>query len=312
MALEPITRQEQIISGKDLQPITRMEMFLKEYGGGGSGGGAQPDWNQNDSTKPDYVKNRTHWTDDPVETVLFDGNVTTVAEDWGNTGFFDPPIELTGGQEYIVVFNGVEYKCVANTTVGGTVHIGNSTENPKEFNANEPPFMILFTHDGPDIFSDIFTQKAGTYALKITENYREIHKIDRKYLPSEVMFGGEWDAFAIKFVDMWSTLKSVGLDISFQRANGTEEVEMSQDVCDFLLYLVGSCKAGEIQLLHDGIHVFVNLGVVQGNTIFDFYKQEVDYGAGYAFDLTIRITYNPETSIATIEWSSEGVQFGTQ
>ena len=40
MALEPITRQEKIIAGQDLEPITRMEMFLKEYGGsGGSGGG---------------------------------------------------------------------------------------------------------------------------------------------------------------------------------------------------------------------------------------------------------------------------------
>ena len=38
MALEPITRQEQIIAGKDLQPVTRMEFFLKAYGGGGSGG----------------------------------------------------------------------------------------------------------------------------------------------------------------------------------------------------------------------------------------------------------------------------------
>ena len=40
MALEPITRQEKIIAGEDLQPITRLEKFLKEYGGsGGSGGG---------------------------------------------------------------------------------------------------------------------------------------------------------------------------------------------------------------------------------------------------------------------------------
>ena len=39
MALEPITRQEQIIAGKDLEPITRMEKFLKQYGGGGGGGG---------------------------------------------------------------------------------------------------------------------------------------------------------------------------------------------------------------------------------------------------------------------------------
>lgn len=43
MALEPITRQEKIIAGQDLTPITRMEMFLKQFGGsgcsGGSGGG---------------------------------------------------------------------------------------------------------------------------------------------------------------------------------------------------------------------------------------------------------------------------------
>ena len=39
MALEPITRQEQIIAGKDLEPITRLEKFLKEYGGSGGGGG---------------------------------------------------------------------------------------------------------------------------------------------------------------------------------------------------------------------------------------------------------------------------------
>lgn len=32
MALEPITRQEQIVAGKELKPITRMERFLKNYG----------------------------------------------------------------------------------------------------------------------------------------------------------------------------------------------------------------------------------------------------------------------------------------
>ena len=39
MALEPITRKEKIIAGQDLTPITRMEMFLKKFGGGGGGGG---------------------------------------------------------------------------------------------------------------------------------------------------------------------------------------------------------------------------------------------------------------------------------
>ena len=40
MALEPITRQEKIIAGQDLTPITRMEMFLKNFGGGGGSGGS--------------------------------------------------------------------------------------------------------------------------------------------------------------------------------------------------------------------------------------------------------------------------------
>ena len=45
--------------------------FEKRAGGNaGSQSGAQPDWNQNDATKPDYVKNRPFYTGDPVETVL--------------------------------------------------------------------------------------------------------------------------------------------------------------------------------------------------------------------------------------------------
>lgn len=41
--LTPITREEKIVSGEDLEPITRMEYFLKKYGGGtggGTGGGS--------------------------------------------------------------------------------------------------------------------------------------------------------------------------------------------------------------------------------------------------------------------------------
>ena len=38
MALEPITRKEKIIAGENLQPITRLEKFLKEYGGSGGSG----------------------------------------------------------------------------------------------------------------------------------------------------------------------------------------------------------------------------------------------------------------------------------
>ena len=36
--MDAITRKEKIISGENLEPLTREEWFLKEYGGGGGGG----------------------------------------------------------------------------------------------------------------------------------------------------------------------------------------------------------------------------------------------------------------------------------
>ena len=98
MALEPITRQEQIIAGKDLQPVTRMEFFLKAYGGGGSGGGAQPDWNQNDSTAADYVKNRTHYEESIYTDYVLNSGGTQI------TGFSMPEV----GETVTVKINGVE------------------------------------------------------------------------------------------------------------------------------------------------------------------------------------------------------------
>ena len=48
--------------------------------------GVQPDWNQNDATQPDYVKNRPFYTRDPVETVLVEE--TSIAFEEGNGGFY--------------------------------------------------------------------------------------------------------------------------------------------------------------------------------------------------------------------------------
>lgn len=119
MELEAITRQEQIIAGKDLQPVTRMEFFLKTYGCGGSGGGAQPDWNQNDSTAADYVKNRTHYEESIYADYVLNTDGTEI------TGFSMPNI----GETITVKINGVESaETVKNGTsgpLGNYTYIGN-------------------------------------------------------------------------------------------------------------------------------------------------------------------------------------------
>ena len=109
MELEAITRQEQIIAGKDLQPVTRMEFFLKAYGGGGSGSGVQSDWNQNDSTAADYVKNRTHYEESIYTDYVLNSAGTEI------TGFSMPEV----GGTITVKINGVEStETVKNGTSG--------------------------------------------------------------------------------------------------------------------------------------------------------------------------------------------------
>ena len=115
MELEAITRQEQIIAGKDLQPVTRMEFFLKDYGGGGSGGGVQSDLNQNDSTAADYVKNRTHYEESSYTDYVLNAGGTQI------TGFSMPEV----GGTITVKINGVE--STETVKKGTSGHIGNYT-----------------------------------------------------------------------------------------------------------------------------------------------------------------------------------------
>ena len=65
MALEPITRQEQVVAGKDLKPITRMEMFLKQYGGGSGGA----DWNAAEG-EPGHILNRPFYIETTPDLVF--------------------------------------------------------------------------------------------------------------------------------------------------------------------------------------------------------------------------------------------------
>jgi hypothetical protein len=68
----------------------------------------QPDWNQNDETALDYVKNRTHWVEKNPEIILFEEY--GVPRELGNyhnppyilsTPFFVPEV----GQEYVIKIN---------------------------------------------------------------------------------------------------------------------------------------------------------------------------------------------------------------
>ena len=114
------------------------------------GGLAQSDWNQNDESAAGFIKNRTHWAEEPVtkvETLLEEG--TYEFDELGQN--IDPIYKkLVDGAELTVTFDNVEYTTIAYATtfpeVGDCVVAGNPAIIGLEENAedNGQPFAIVY------------------------------------------------------------------------------------------------------------------------------------------------------------------------
>ena len=185
MALEPITRQEKIIAGQDLTPITRLEKFLKQFGGsgGGGGGGVQPDWKQNDDTQPDYIKNRPFYTGDPVETVLVEeSTVSFAAEDGGYMGQLESTFSATVGETYKVSWDGTTYECDC-IDFNGNIAIGNLSIAGAGSDTGEPFLMDVGNGQGIGIYT---ADTSASHTISISGFASSVVKIDEKYLPGNL------------------------------------------------------------------------------------------------------------------------------
>ena len=151
MALEPITRQEKIIAGQDLQPITRMEMFLKNFGGG-SGGGSVPKPLTYDYMPEGYPKKTT-----VTVTVMEEQEVAFTLGDGAYRGFLPTALEIVEGQTYAVNWDGTVYECVCSLITADRVPVlgnpsimgaGNDTGEPfiyRPFSSSAWGFITLET-----------------------------------------------------------------------------------------------------------------------------------------------------------------------
>ena len=161
MALEPITRQEKIIAGQDLTPITRMEMFLKNFGGGG--GGSVPKPLTYDYMPEGYPKKAQ-------------GTVTVMAEqalafhdDKGSPERYGEPADpftIVEGQTYTVNWDGTEYECVCSVGSEDGVsfpYIGNLSIGGLVDDTGEP---FIYTSAG--LFVTLDTSASHTISVKTT------------------------------------------------------------------------------------------------------------------------------------------------
>jgi hypothetical protein len=99
-------------------------------------------WEQNDPTADDYIKNRPFYTDESKKETIVKPTTFT-AEDpywWGSPFAFIP----VAGDIYKVTFDGKEYTCAGKMAVWGGTHIGNISLDNGGPNTGEPFWYYWF------------------------------------------------------------------------------------------------------------------------------------------------------------------------
>lgn len=143
--------------------------------------GAQSDWNQNDETALDYVKNRPFYTVEPVPTVLLE-EITAPFEDVGG-GIYLTLLQSTDilsvGETYTVSWDGTLYETVCADADGIPV-IGNLSILGEGSDTGEP-FAISQT----DRIQIVTLNTSASHTISISRlGVPEVVKIDEKYLPT--------------------------------------------------------------------------------------------------------------------------------
>ena len=147
------------------------------------GGGVQHDWNQNDSTQPDYIKNRPFYTGDPVETVLVEeSTVSFTAMNGMYMGLLESTFSATVGETYKVYWDGAAYECacvnfnshpvIGNLSIMG---IGSDTGEPFVIGVDNGQVITILTAD-----------TSASHTVSISGLVPEVVKIDKKYLPDNL------------------------------------------------------------------------------------------------------------------------------
>ena len=180
------------------QLYPRNEEFAKRAGGNtGSQSGVQPDWNQNDESQPDYVKNRPFYTGDPVETEIIPETTVTFSERSGvMTAAWPESFDLVDGKTYTISWDGTDYVCTGVLSNGKTPVLGNLGLVGLGDDTGEP---FIFLNQSQWIVAS--TESATEHIISISVVASEVVKIDEKYLPESAFTNAEWSNISNKIVD---------------------------------------------------------------------------------------------------------------
>ena len=211
----------------------------------------QSDWNQNDETAVDYVKNRPFYTKNPVETVLVEERTLSFTEaDPGAgiyTSYFEGAYSFIKGETCTVYWDGNAYELAWKIIEGETLYLGNPSIAFGGTDTGEPFFamtdnsrMMVYTVDA-----------SASHTFSISKVLQEIVKIDTKYLPfmpkpygeSYLTFKSQ-NSFKIgahENTKSWNgTLEYFSSDNTWTVWDGTSYLSAVTNGAEYVLYLRGT------------------------------------------------------------------------
>ena len=149
------------------------------------------DWNQNDPSADDYIKNRPFYTDEAKKIVNVPEQKITIPSKRPYAAWLilPEPIEFIVGQTYEVKWDDETYSCVAFDS-NGISAIGNQGVFGDGTDTGEPFIMMISKAEG---FGRVFAPEAiGTHTVEVTTT--KVVTLDRKYLPDTIADKSEVEA----------------------------------------------------------------------------------------------------------------------
>lgn len=156
----------------------------------------QPDWEQWDSTQPDYIKGRTHYINKyyPDSSDVYEFDVDDVNVGFSIKGYYTPPAYPVGGLTYPwrdsrVIINEQVYVVdqiteIKSGSIWPSYYLGNVHLINPDYEDTGEPFVITGTRKD----SEIYFKEPGHYTIQIKEKElaEEIVTIPELFLPQKV------------------------------------------------------------------------------------------------------------------------------
>lgn len=178
----------------------------------------QSNWNQNDATKVDYIKNRPFYVNGTTIETLYDKTELTFNLDEGSSLRFseipDVRLSVVDGETYTVNFDDVDY-IIQGQGDENEFYLGNLSFLDGELSNTGEPFLLIYGKSSENNYILVIVTNildSTTHTLSIQRHVDDIVKLNNKFLDLSKY---------VKKIDLSEYATNIDLDAKMNSSNPT-------------------------------------------------------------------------------------------